>query len=176
MKQFDPVLKTISGNRFYIRPFPAMKSAYISGEVFSFLSPLAASLLPAAVGVISSESESALDADIAGALPALASGLGGVNGDKVEGLLRKLLIQYKNISIEQEHETEAQLLTEELADEVFCGEVQDMFLLAYEVIRINFPGIFKKLESLYGKLPVGLLEKIQTREDSELSTQPSLQP
>ena len=166
MKQFEPVLKTINGNRFYIRPFPAMKSAYISGEVFAFLSPLAASLLPAVGNILNSDNDSAFDVDIASAIPAITNSLGNVNGDKVEGMLRKLLIQYKNISVEQEDETEAQLLTEELSDEVFCGELQDMFILAYEVIQVNFPGIFKKLESRFGKLVGGFLATTRTSENT----------
>lgn len=170
MKQFEVTQKTINGNRFYIRPFPAFKSAFISGEVFAFLSPLASSLIPVAVGALNSDETSVYDMDISSAIPALASGLGGVNGEKVEDLLKKLLIQYKTISVETEGETEPQLLTEDIANEVFCGDVQDMFILAFEVIKVNFPGIFKKLGDQYGKVIDGLLKKKQTSEHTESST------
>ena len=170
MKQFDPTKKTINGNTFYIRPFPAFKSAFISGEVFAFLSPLATALIPAAVVTMGSGDSSVLDSDISAALPALSTGLSGINGDKVEGLLKKLLIQYKTISVELVGESEAQLLTEDLADEVFCGEVQDMFILAGEVIRVNFPGIFKKLGDRFGGVIDALMEKMQGLENTEPST------
>ena len=44
------------------------------------------------------------------------------------------------------------LLTEDLANEVFCTDVQDMFILAFEVIRTNYNGFFKKLGDRFGKV------------------------
>ena len=174
MKAFEVTRKTINGNTFYIRPFPAFKSAYISGEVFGFLSPLAASLIPTAMGAIGSSDEGVMDIDISSSITALTSGLGSVNGDKIESLLKKLLIQYKNISVEAEGDREANLLTEDLADEVFCGEVQDMFVLAFEVIKVNFPGIFKKLGDQFGEVIDALQKKMKKLQDTEPSTQDNL--
>ena len=167
MKQHEVTQKTISGNRFYIRPFPAFKCAYISGEVFAVISPLAASLLPVAAEAFGGNEANALDADIATAMPALAGGLSAVSGDKVEGILRKLLVQYRNVSVELDGESEAVILTEDIANEVFCGDLQDMLLLAFEVIKVNFPVIFKKLGDQFGKAFGGLLKKIPTSESTE---------
>lgn len=44
------------------------------------------------------------------------------------------------------------VLDRDLADEVFCGEIQDMVILCYEVIKLNFRGFFKKLGARSGSL------------------------
>ena len=42
------------------------------------------------------------------------------------------------------------LLDQDTANEVFCGEIQDMFLLMWYVIQVNFSGFFKKLAARFG--------------------------
>ena len=173
MKTFEVTQKTIGENRFFIRPFPAFKSAFISGEVFSFLSPIATGLIPAAMKALNSGDENVFDTDITSTVVALSSGLSGVNGDKVEGLLKRLLIQYKTISVDVDGETI--LLTEEVADQVFCGNVQDMYILAFEVIKVNFPGIFTKFSDQFGEAIDGLWEKMKNLKNTEPSMPDSSQ-
>lgn len=48
-------------------------------------------------------------------------------------------------------EKETVRLDSDLADELFCGDVQDLFVLCFHVIRLNFNGFFKKLSTLSGK-------------------------
>ena len=48
-------------------------------------------------------------------------------------------------------ETEGQILDENLINEMFCGEVQDMFILCFHVIQLNFNGFFKRFAGLSGK-------------------------
>ena len=36
------------------------------------------------------------------------------------------------------------------ADELFCGDLQDMYQLAIKVIQLNFKGFFKKLAAQSG--------------------------
>ena len=48
--------------------------------------------------------------------------------------------------------TDGEWLTEEMADEIFCGKVDEMFQLAFFVLRENFGGFFEKAGSLFGKL------------------------
>ena len=62
--------------------------------------------------------------------------------------MKKLLTQYNNIIVLIDGKQEA--LNDDLANEVFCGEAQDMYLLAFEVVKINFPGIFKWLKDQFG--------------------------
>lgn len=149
MKQFDPVIKTISENTFYIRPFPAFRAANLMGEISSVIAPLVSVLTPF-LGAKSSETP--LDMDINDAAPAIAGAFSSISGDKLETLIKKLLVKYGNITVEYFGETEAERLTEDAANEIFCGEAQDMFMLAFEVIRINYNGFFKKLGSLFGSV------------------------
>jgi hypothetical protein len=48
-------------------------------------------------------------------------------------------------------ERQQDVLDKDLADEVFCGNVQDMFVLCVHVIKLNFNGFFEKLATLSGK-------------------------
>lgn len=145
----------IVGKRdFYIKPFPAMKSANLSGELASMLTPLLAALLPFAKET-EEGIDSLMDIKVEEAIPEISKVFENLSGDKLELLLRKLLITSKNIVVEIESEStgepEQTILNEDLLNELFCGEVQDMFLLAFEVIRLNFNGFFKKLGILFGK-------------------------
>ena len=162
MKQFDPIVKTLSGNKFYIRPFGAFTSANLSGEIISLVVPVlsaAAPLIGNATG--NGADTSLLDIDSEVAAPILANAAAGISGDRLEALLKKLLIKHGNISVELEGERDAQNLTEDLADEVFCGETQDMFILAFEVIKVNYSGFFEKLAFPFGERVNALLQKPQ---------------
>ena len=153
MKQHDIKEKRIlNGNTFYIYPFGAFKAANMSGEILSLVTPIIASLAPIVIGTEGQgNSASILDITSEKAAPHLARAASGVSGDKFEALLKKLLIKYENVSVELEGEKDAQYLTESLADELFCGEAQDMFILAFDVIKANYTGFFKKLGGLSGK-------------------------
>lgn len=73
--------------------------------------------------------------DIEEAMPAISSALSTISGDKVERMMRRLLIDQQNISVQGEDtDGNTVILDKDLADEVFCGELQDMFILCYEVI------------------------------------------
>ncbi|TZE83535.1 phage tail assembly chaperone [Calorimonas adulescens] len=146
MKQFEPKQVTIGGNVFYIFPFPAFKASNLSGELAALAIPLLGSLAPF-LGVKKPDGSetSLLDIDVEDAAPAIAGAFNSISGDKVESLMKKLLITGKNITVELEDGEEPQRLTEDLANELFCGEVQNMFILAFEVIRVNFAGFFRKL-------------------------------
>ena len=99
------------------------------------------------------------DIDVKDAAPVITKAFSSLSGDKVEELLRHLLLAGRNISVELPGER-VQLLTEDLVNEIFCEDVQDMFILAFEVIRINYNGFFKKLGSRFGALTEGLTTKL----------------
>lgn len=163
MKQFDVACeRRLSGNVFFIRPFPAFVSANLSGEVTALIIPVLGSILPVIGGASGSDEDSLFDMDVEKAAPALAGALSGVNGDKIESLLKKLLVKHGNISVELDGEHEVQKLTEDLANEIFCGDAQDMFILAFDVIKANFSGFFTKIQSLFGDRIGGLLQRVQT--------------
>lgn len=174
MKQMEVTKKEIGENTFYIKPFPAFVAVNISGELVSVLSPLLGGIA-AVVGSGSDgstgDTKNIMDVDVEDALPAITSAFSGISGDKFERLMKKLLIDNKNISVECEATNgDAKLLTYDLANEVFCGDVQDMYILCFEVIRLNFKGFFSKIGDRFGALK-GLLQKgTPTTESGETST------
>ena len=153
MKQHDiKQERKLGGNTFFVRPFGAFKAANMSGEILSLLTPVIAGVAPLVLGAdVKEDNASILDMDAEKAAPHLANAMSGISGDKLEALLKKLLIQYKNISVELAGQNDAQLLTEDIANEIFCGDTQDMFILAFDVIQVNYSGFFGRLGGQYGK-------------------------
>ena len=98
----------------------------------------------------------------------MAKSMEGFSGAKVESMMKKLLVAHKNIVVElpvydedgvEMDEAEQEVLDMDLVNEIFCGEVQDMFILAFYVIRLNFNGFFKKLAGRFGKAGEALAKK-----------------
>lgn len=176
MKQMEVTEKKIGDSTFYIKPFPAFVAVNISGELASVLSPLlggVAALVGNSNGEVSSEDKpkSIMDVDVEDALPALTSAFSSISGDKFEHLMKKLLINNKNISVECEATNgEVKLLDYDLANEVFCGDVQDMYILCFEVIRLNFKGFFKKIGAQFGSLKELLQKRAPSTKNGETST------
>lgn len=139
--------KEIGGVTFYIRAFPAFTAANISGELASALSPAMAGIVPLAMR---REQADVLNVDVSQFSGALA----GLSGDKVETLLKKLLTKHGNISVETDDGVK--LLDNDLANEVFCGDVQNMFILAFEVIQANLGNFFKNLAGQFGLQKAGI--------------------
>jgi len=160
MKQFEITQKTIDGNTFYIQPFPAFTAANLSGEITSLILPLVGKAAPALTTALKKGGESSiLDLDAESVVPALTNGLASVSGDRVESLLKKLLTDHKKITVLSDGEKEPQLLTEDKVNEIFCGDVQGLFVLAFEVIKSNYSGFFKKLGGRFGSALNALLAK-----------------
>ena len=171
MKQMEVTEKKIGDSTFYIKPFPAFVAVNISGELASVLSPLlggVAALVGNGNGEVGSEDKpkNIMDVDVEDALPALTSAFSSISGDKFE-----LLINNKNISVECEAtDGKVKPLDYDLANEVFCGDVQDMYILCFEVIRLNFKGFFKKIGVQFGSLKELLQKQAPSTENGETST------
>ncbi len=159
MKLQEPTQVVVGESTFYIRPFSAFTAANISGEVVKVIVPLLGSLLPFMKSDEddTGDNKSVLDEDVKEIAPELAKGFESLSGDKCEILLRRLLVKHGNIAVEREGQ--AVPLTEDLVNELFCGEVQDMYVLAFHVIKVNYSGFFKRLGGQSGKA-VELLKKI----------------
>lgn len=171
MKQLESREVTVGENIFYIRPLPAFKAANLSGELAALVLPLVTgltSLIPAGT-TAENMGNGLFDIDVKDAGPAISAAFSSLSGDKIEAILKHLLIAGKNISVEVPGER-VQILTEDLANEVFCEDVQDMFILAFEVIRTNYNGFFKKLGGRFGPV-VEALKKTVT--PSQTSTESS---
>lgn len=171
MKQLESREVTVGENIFYIRPLPAFKAANLSGELAALVLPLVTgltSLIPAGA-TAENMGNGLFDIDVKDAGPAISAAFSSLSGDKIEAILKHLLIAGKNISVEVPGER-VQILTEDLANEVFCEDVQDMFILAFEVIRTNYNGFFKKLGGRFGPVVEALK---QTVTPSQTSTESS---
>ena len=158
LKQIEPVVERIGGNSFYITPFPAFKAANLTGELASLLAPLLGAIAPLinsdeeGNGEEEKKSTSLMDIDASDAAQAMMN-CPAIEGDKVEKLMKKLLlgghivVEYHKEDGNVDHER----LDLDLANEIFCGDVQDMFILCFYVIRLNFKGFFKKFATLSGR-------------------------
>lgn len=165
LKQMESTKVKVGDNEFYIKPFPAFKAANLTGELASVLSPLLGAVAPL---VGTTDSESIMDMDVEKVGEKMAEGVMGninISGDKIEALMKKLLLG-GNIVIEYEDEDgemQQEKLDKDLADEVFCGNVQDMFVLCVHVIKLNFNGFFEKIANLSGKAKQAVGEKTQRK-------------
>lgn len=147
LKQMEVTNVKIGENTFFIKPFKAFEAVNLSGELTSVISPLVGAFAPL-VG-----NGNILDTEISA--DKVVDAFSGVNidGNKLERLMKKLLLG-GNVVIEYEDEsgeTKQETLDQDLANEVFCGNVQDMFVLCIHVIKLNFNGFFKRLATLSGK-------------------------
>lgn len=150
LKQVEPTIKKVGGINFYIRPFAAFKAANLTGELASVLAPLLGVLAPLVSE--SGDEKNLMDVDAGKAAEAM-SNCTTISGDKLEKLMKKLLLG-GHIAVEvtaANGETEGQILDENLANEMFCGDVQEMFVLCFYVIQLNFNGFFKRFAGLSGK-------------------------
>ena len=163
MKQFESQKRCFGYYRFIIRPLPAFTAANISGDLFGTILPMIGSLAPI-IGA-NGNAESLMDMDSEVAAKALAKGASSVDGDKVEYLLKKLLVQHGNISYEPlDGKEKTKRLTEDDANEIFCGDVQDMFVLAFDVMKSNYSSFFEKLANLFGDRIDALLGLVKKTE------------
>lgn len=152
MRQMDVTMKKIGDIKFYITPFPAFTTARISGELAKVLAPILGSFAPVLKGAeADGEDVNLLDVNIEDAMPVVMDALSQLDGESFERLMRQLLTDYKNISFDNEDD-ETERLTYDNANEIFCGEFQDMLLLCWEVIKLNFSGFFKKIAGQSGGL------------------------
>ena len=169
-------------NTFYIKPFPAFTAAKISGDLSALLMPVVGGVAAAIPGnssdtdkdvgeITSIEDVTASIMDIDAALPAMSKAFAGISGDKIEVMMKKLFITHNNVSFEGEITGgDVKPLTYDLANEVFCEDVQDMYILCYQVVKVNFKGFFKKIGNLFGS------RKKSTEETAEKTTSDIMAP
>jgi len=149
MKRMTAQRVTIDDIEYAIMPFGAWRAANISGELAKVLGPVVAGLAPA----LFADGTDILKQDISRFVPAIITGVQSLDGAVIERMMKKLLIEEKNVSCsyrDEDGRTHQELLTWDNADEIFCQDLDAMFKLAYEVIRINFNGFFRKLFAQYG--------------------------
>ena len=159
MKQLESHSVAIGENTFYIRPLPAFKAARLSGELAGIILPILSGLAPI-MGKIGN-GKGLFDVEVDDVVAnTVSEAFSSLSGDKLETVLKHLLIEGKNISFENPDTGKATLLTEDFANELFCAEVQDMFMLAFEVIRTNYNGFFKRLTARFGSATTTEAKKV----------------
>lgn len=151
LRQMESKEYVVNGMTCHITPFPAFKAAKLSGDLAKFIAPLASVFVPLIEKAKNGEIK---DIDENEALSLLPECLKDFSGDDLEKLLRTLLIG-GNVVVEipdEDGEVEARKLTQDVADEVFCGNLQGMYQLAYYVVKLNFGGFFEKLPTQFGEV------------------------
>ena len=127
IKQIEPNRVSLCGVDFAIYPFGAMKAANLSGELGKFLGPIVAGCLP----LIGSNDDDVLSMDLKDAMPLITGAFSTLDGDTIEKLFRKLLLQ-QNISCSYTDPATGQpvqtWLTQDVLDQIFCQNVDDMYL------------------------------------------------
>lgn len=156
MNLTTPETVEIGQNQFHILRFPALKAANIMGKLNKVLSPVASGFVPL-VGMVTKnkddESSSFFDTDISQAIPILTEALTSLDGDALQSTLELLLLKNNNISVEytdSNGEVVLEKLNYDRLNSLFCGELHEMFLLAYHVININYGNFFGSLLSQFG--------------------------
>lgn len=169
MKRQDPVTKTIGDYNFYILPFGAMTASKMTGDLAALVTPMLGAVAPLIGKQLNAEDGSLLDIDVSDLGPALTGVFSSLTGDNLERMMGQLLIDYKNIHFDSTENHEVKLLTRDELDEIFCMELQDMFLLAFEVLKLNYSGFFRKLASRYGNLDA-ILEKLASKNSDDMAS------
>ena len=158
MKQMEPKIVKIGDYEFYITPFSAFYAANLFGELASFLGPIIAASVSAAnkVGATDDGEDVELTEEQQEQVgTTIADALRGIDGDKMEALMRKLIISKGNVVVkyyDTDLEQEVQeRLTADLANEIFCMKISDMYMLVVQVIMLNYGSFFGNTSGLFGK-------------------------
>ena len=159
MKRQTPTTKTIGDYNYYIYPFGALIASRLTGDLVALVTPMLGAAAPLIGKQLDAESGNLFDMKVEELDPALSGAFASLTGEKVESLMRQLLIDHKNVYFEGVGDEKPQLLTAEDLNEIFCMDLQDMYLLAWEVLKLNFQGFFKKLSTQSGDLGT-LVEKV----------------
>lgn len=170
MKLMEATTVKIDGRNFAIYPFGAFYAANLSGELARFIGPFVAGGAPL-LKMMASDNKDADDLDINEVMPGVYKALEGLDGNKVEELLRKLLIIKGNVAVTVTNDfgvAEMKTLNGDIADEIFAQDIQNMYILAFHVIQVNFKGFFRKLLAQSGLQ--GVAEKILSSNNTDNST------
>lgn len=174
MKRMNVTQKTIGEYTFYISPFAAFTAANMTGELGRLIGPILGALIPLASGsdksISSITADSVMQMQLDDALPAFTQAFSSLSGDQFERLMRKLLVDYQNISVEgPATEGATKRMDYDLANEVFCTALDDMFLLCWEVIKINYSSFFRRIGARSGS-PADTETVAPTSANTESST------
>ena len=142
----------IDGISFFISPFPVFTAARITAQLSKVLSPI----LGGVIALLGSEddtgedTEKDLSEDVVAAIPAFTAAMQGLSPAEFEKLARELLVNSRNIAFKNQDYPNGEILTEDAVNAIFAGNTQNMYILAFHVIKENYGGFFGKF-----KIPSG---------------------
>ena len=142
----------IDGISFFISPFPVFTAARITAQLSKVLSPI----LGGVIALLGSEDETGEDTEkdlsenVVAAIPAFTAAMQGLSPVEFEKLARELLVNSRNIAFKNQDYPNGDILTEDAVNAIFAGNTQNMYILAFHVIKENYGGFFGKF-----KLPSG---------------------
>lgn len=158
VKMMQPAEKQIGRYMFYIYPLPAFTAARLSTEVIGLLSPLVGGIANAFKNSGNDDSESddkekksLMDMDISEATPYIANAFSSLSADKVERIIRELLLG-GCVAVREDESSDAEYLTEDKCNEVFRGNTQNMFVLAFYVLKENYGDFFENIGNQSGSV------------------------
>ncbi len=153
---YNAMLKTkevqIDGTSFFISPFPVFTAARITAQLSKVLSPI----LGGVIALLGSEDETGEDTEkdlsenVVAAIPAFTAAMQGLSPVEFEKLARELLVNSRNIAFKNQDYPNGEILTEDAVNAIFAGNTQNMYILAFHVIKENYGGFFGKF-----KIPSG---------------------
>lgn len=174
---------TVSGTSFYVAPFPVFTAARITAMLSKVLSPVLGGIIAILGGdeesddVTSEEDGDEMPvnrSDIAAAMPAFVEAFNSLDPVEFERLMRELLINSRNIAWKNEDAPGGEILTEDTLNALFAGNVQDIYILAFHVLRCNFSGFFERFKNLSGSPLVQRMLGKTGSPGTEDSTAPNL--
>lgn len=142
----------IDGISFFISPFPVFTATRITAQLSKVLSPI----LGGVIALLGSEDETGEDTEkdlsenVVAAIPAFTAAMQGLSPVEFEKLARELLVNSRNIAFKNQDYPNGEILTEDAVNAIFAGNTQNMYILAFHVIKENYGGFFGKF-----KIPSG---------------------
>ncbi len=153
---YNAMLKTkevqIDGTSFFISPFPVFTAARITAQLSKVLSPILGGVivLLGSEDEMGEDTEKDLSEDVVAAIPAFTAAMQGLSPAEFEKLARELLVNSRNIAFKNQDYPNGEILTEDAVNAIFAGNAQNMYILAFHVIKENYGGFFGKF-----KIPSG---------------------
>lgn len=161
-KQISATEYTISDVRYSVRPFPAMDSAGVLGDLLSVIAP-AIGTVGRSVMMSKSETLEGMMGDVS--VDEITGKLSGLNGTTLKKIIKELLIDSQNIYFHHPSEPlpdRFELLNMDTFNELFCQGLDDALILCGHVIKLNFGSFFGRFAARYGKATEEAGKRIMT--------------
>lgn len=145
--RFDVKNKKIGENTFYVRPLPPLTALRLYGDLQKTLTASLRGGLTTK-GESDSITETLLNSDIN--IGNIIAQLGANFNGEVLTQFTERLLDKDYVSVKPKGETEAVVLDEQMVNELFTGNILEMFKLEFFVIEVNFGDFFDLIPNLSG--------------------------